>query len=85
MRTSASGTRFSDSEVDKLLDSTADIVDRGQRQATLQKLNQMAMVDKIAWIPLHYQVDLYAMQKDQGISFEARPDRWLVYKEIGKP
>jgi len=44
----------------------------------------LAKVDKIAWIPLHYQVDLYAMQKDKGISFAPRPDRWLVYKEIVK-
>ena len=78
------GTRFSDPEIDKLLDSTADIVDRDQRKATLQELNKMAMVDKIAWIPLHYQVDLYAMQKDKGISFDPRPDRWMVYKEIIK-
>ena len=28
--------------------------------------------------------DLYAMQKDKGISFAPRPDRWLVYKEIVK-
>lgn len=78
------GTRFSDAEIDELLDSTADIVDRGQRKAALQQLNKMAMEDKIAWIPLHYQVDLYAMQNDRGISFDPRPDRWLVYKEIGK-
>jgi peptide/nickel transport system substrate-binding protein len=48
----------------------------------LQKLNKLAMVDKIVWIPLHYQVDLYALQKGKGIDFQPRPDRWMVYKEI---
>jgi peptide/nickel transport system substrate-binding protein len=44
----------------------------------------MAMADKVAWIPLHYQVDIYAIQKDKGIKFQPRPDRWIVFKEISK-
>ena len=78
------GTRFSDPEIDALLASTADMVDIAQREAALQKLNKMAMVDKIAWIPLHYQVDLYAIQKDKGITFNPRPDQWMVFKEMNK-
>ena len=76
------GTNFSDPEIDKLLESTADIIDVAEREKVLQKLNKMAMVDKIVWIPLHYQVDLYAIQKGKGIKFSPRPDRWMVYKEI---
>jgi len=76
------GTNFSDPEIDKLLESTADIIDVAEREKVLQKLNKMAMVDKIVWIPLHYQVDLYAVQKGKGIKFSPRPDRWMVYKEI---
>lgn len=79
------GTRFSDPEIDKLLESTADMVDMAERKAALQKLNKMAMVDKIAWIPLHYQVDLYAIQANKGITFTPRPDRWMVIKEMAKP
>ena len=78
------GANFSDPEVDKLLQSTADIVNPQERGKVLQKLNKMAMVDKIAWIPLHYQEDLYAIQKGKGIKFQPRPDRWMVYKEISK-
>jgi peptide/nickel transport system substrate-binding protein len=78
------GAAFSDPEVDRLLQSTADIVDPAERKMTLQKLNKLAMVDKIAWIPLHYQEDLYAVQKGKGIKFQPRPDRWMVYKEISK-
>ena len=77
------GAAFSNSEIDKLLESTADIVDPEERKKTLQKLNKMAM-DNIAWIPLHYQEDLYAIQQGKGIKFQPRPDRWMVYKEISK-
>ena len=77
------GAAFSKPEIDKLLQSTADIVDPEERKQTLQKLNKMAM-DNIAWIPLHYQEDLYAVQQGKGIKFQPRPDRWMVYKEISK-
>jgi peptide/nickel transport system substrate-binding protein len=77
------GAAFSNPEIDKLLQSTADIVDPEERKQTLQKLNKMAM-DNIAWIPLHYQEDLYAIQQGKGIKFQPRPDRWMVYKEISK-
>jgi peptide/nickel transport system substrate-binding protein len=78
------GANFSDPELDKLLESTANIVDPTEREKVLQRLNKMAMVDKIVWIPLHYQEDLYAIQKGRGIEFQPRPDRWMVYKEISK-
>lgn len=78
------GTRFSDPSVDLLLESTAGIVDQQKRRQVLQDLNKMAMADKVAWIPLHYQVDIYAIQKDKGIKFQPRPDRWIVFKEISK-
>jgi peptide/nickel transport system substrate-binding protein len=78
------GAAYSDPDLDKLLESTADIVDPQKRGNVLQQLNKMAMVDKIVWIPLHYQEDLYAIQKGKGIKFQPRPDRWMVYKEISK-
>ncbi len=77
------GAKFSDPEIDELLDSTANIVDPAERKAALEKLNHMAM-EKIAVIPLHYQQDLYASQAGKGIQFTPRPDRWLVYKEMAK-
>jgi peptide/nickel transport system substrate-binding protein len=76
------GANYSNAELDKLLESTADIVDIAKREKVLQDLNKMAMEDLIVWIPLHYQVDIYALQKDKGINFQPRPDRWMVYKEI---
>ncbi|MBC8462210.1 MAG: ABC transporter substrate-binding protein [Deltaproteobacteria bacterium] len=78
------GTNFSDPTIDALLESTASIVDQKVRKKVLQDLNKIAMVDKIAWIPLHYQQDIYAIQKGKGIKFQPRPDRWIVFKEISK-
>jgi peptide/nickel transport system substrate-binding protein len=78
------GANFSDPDIDALLESTASIVDQAKRKKVLQDLNKMAMVDKITWIPLHYQVDIYAIQKGKGVKFTPRPDRWIVYKEISK-
>ncbi len=78
------GTRFSDVSMDILLESTAGIVDQGKRLQVIQDLNKMAMVDKIAWIPLHYQQDMYAIQKGKGIKFQPRADRWIIFKEISK-
>jgi peptide/nickel transport system substrate-binding protein len=78
------GAAYSDPEIDKLLESTASMVSPEERKRSLERLNKMAMVDKIVWIPLHYQEDLYAVLKGRGVQFSPRPDRWLVYKEISK-
>jgi len=78
------GTNYSDPSIDTLLGPTGSIVDREKRKKVLQDLNKMAMVDKIVWIPLHYQQDIYAIQKGKGIKFQPRPDRWMVFKEISK-
>jgi peptide/nickel transport system substrate-binding protein len=78
------GTDFSDRDIDTLLASTAGMVDQEKRKKTLQDLNKLAMADRIAWIPLHYQQDIYALQKGKGIKFTPRPDRWIVYKEISR-
>jgi peptide/nickel transport system substrate-binding protein len=78
------GTGFSDKKIDTMLEGTSGIVDQAKRKKLLQDLNKAAMADKIAWIPLHYQVDIYAIQKGKGIKFTPRPDRWIVYKEISR-
>jgi peptide/nickel transport system substrate-binding protein len=60
------------------------VVDEENREKLLQDLNKMAMVDKIAVIPLHYQHDHYGIQKGGVMIFRPRPDRWIVFKEIFK-
>jgi len=60
------------------------VVDQKNRETLLQDLNKMAMVDKIALIPLHYQHDLYGIHKGGIMRFKPRPDGWIVCKEIFK-
>jgi len=81
---SLNGTNFNDLSIDEFLEYTAGTVDQAIRETLLHYLNKMAMVDKIACIPLHYQQDIYVVQKDRGIHFQPRPDRWIVCKEISK-
>lgn len=76
------GTRFSDADIDRMIEATGEIVDPAEREKSLQKLNKIAMEEKIAWIPLHYQQDIYAIQKNKKIAFQPRPDRWIIAKEI---
>ena len=76
------GTRFSDPDMDKMIEENMAIVDLAERKAYLQKLNKMAVEDKLAMIPLHYQMDIYAIQKDKGITFTPRPDRYMICKEL---
>jgi peptide/nickel transport system substrate-binding protein len=81
---SLNGTDFSSLGIDAFLEYTSSVVDQENREKLLQDLNKMAMVDKIALIPLHYQHDLYAIQKRRAMRFQPRPDRWIVCKEIFK-
>lgn len=81
---SLNGANFSNPDVDILLQATASMVDQEARKKVLQYINKLATAQSIAVIPLHYQQDLYAMQKVKGIKFQPRPDRWMVFKEISK-
>lgn len=75
------GAKYSDSEIDSQLIKSAAIVDLTERQKALQVINKKSVED-VAWIPLHYQQDLYAVVKGKDIKFTPRPDRWMVLKEI---
>jgi peptide/nickel transport system substrate-binding protein len=79
---SLNGTNFSSFIMDAFLEYTFTVVDQENREKLLQDLNKMAMVDKIALIPLHYQHDLYGIHKEGLMTFQPRPDRWIVFKEI---
>jgi peptide/nickel transport system substrate-binding protein len=77
------GAMYSNPELDKQIIDSASILDRGEREKALQAVNKKSIED-VAWIPLHYQQDIYAVQKGSGITFIPRPDRWIVAKEIKK-
>jgi peptide/nickel transport system substrate-binding protein len=76
------GPEFSDPLLDKLLDESAKIVDPKLYKEWAQLMNKVAMEDKVAYIPLHHQEDAYAVYKPSGVKFTARPDTWIVFKEI---
>jgi peptide/nickel transport system substrate-binding protein len=63
-----------------IVDSSS-IIDPAEREKALQAINKKS-VDDVAWIPLHYQQDIYAVLKDSGVKFSPRPDQWVVAKEI---
>jgi len=76
------GADYSDATLDTLLEESAVIVDPGVRADKLRLLNRIAMEEKIAIIPLHYQEDSYAVYKGRGIEFTPRADTWILFREI---
>ncbi|OQY51367.1 MAG: hypothetical protein B6230_05085 [Desulfobacteraceae bacterium 4572_89] len=77
------GGMYSNPALDARLIASASILDRDERQAELQSINKTSVED-VAWIPLHYQQDVYAILKASNVKFTPRPDRWIVAKEIKK-
>ncbi len=75
------GAKYSDSEIDSQLAFSASIVNLAEREKALQAINKKSVED-VAWIPLHYQQDLFAVVKGKDIKFKPRSDRWIVVKEI---
>lgn len=74
--------RYSNAEVDKLIEEALATVDDAKRQDLLAKATEMAIEDG-GIIPLHYQVNAWAAKK--GISYRARTDEntraYDVFKE----
>ncbi len=77
------GAMYSDAVLDEGIEASANILDRAEREKALQAVNKKSVQD-VAWIPLHYQQDVYAALKASNLKFTPRPDRWIVVKEIRK-
>ena len=76
------GAEYSDRALDSLLEASFNIIDPALRGDALRLLNKVAMMEKIAIIPLHYYEDSYAVYKGRGINFTPRPDTWIVFSEM---
>ncbi len=77
------GARYSDEVLDSIYDVATKIINPDIRGTNLQVLNRLAMSpEKLAVVPLHYQVDSYATYRGRGINFTPRSDTWIVFKEI---
>lgn len=75
------GAAYSNSGIDSRLIASSSIIDRGEREKALQNINKESVAD-VAWIPLHYQQDIFAVVKGKGVKYSPRSDRWIVAKEI---
>lgn len=75
------GAVYSDPAIDRAIIDSSAIVDLAQREQALQAINRKAIED-VAWIPLHYQQDIFAVVKGKGIRYTPRFDQWIVVKEI---
>ncbi len=71
--------RYSNPEVDKLIEEALATVDEGKRQNLLAKATEIAITD-VGLIPLHYQVSTWAGKK--GIDFKARTDESTVVSNV---
>jgi len=76
------GANYSDPTLDKLCEESFEIVNPALREEKLKLLNRIAMEEKIAAIPLHYQEDTYAIYKGRGIEFTPRADYLILFREI---
>ncbi len=63
--------RYSNPEVDKLIETALSTVDDAKRQDLLAKATEVAIED-VAIIPLHYQVNTWGTRK--GLKYKARTD-----------
>jgi peptide/nickel transport system substrate-binding protein len=72
---SANRGRYSNPELDKLIDQALATVDDEKRQDTLAKAVELAM-GEVGLIPSHYQINTWATKK--GLSYEARTDEYTL-------
>lgn len=71
--------RYSNKEVDALIEEALSTVDDAKRQRLLAKATEIAITD-VGLIPLHYQVSTWAAKK--GLSFKARTDESTVVSGV---
>jgi peptide/nickel transport system substrate-binding protein len=71
--------RYSNPEVDQLVEQALATVDDAERQELLARATDIA-VDDLGIIPLHYQVNTWASRK--GLTYPARTDEQTLYSKI---
>ena len=73
--------RYSNPEVDKLINEALATVDDGKRGGLLARATEVAIED-VGIIPLHYQVNTWAMRR--GFSYQPRTDEYTLATGVGK-
>jgi peptide/nickel transport system substrate-binding protein len=72
--------RYSNPEADARIEAAGATVDQKQRLANMQAAQKMILVEDQAFIPLHYQVDLYAKTRD--LEWTPRADHYFLYNQM---
>jgi peptide/nickel transport system substrate-binding protein len=75
--------RYSNPEVDKLIEDALATVDDPKRKALLAKATELA-IDDLAIIPLHYQVNTWATRKEAGLKYLPRTDERTNFSSLVK-
>ena len=71
--------RYSNPEVDRMVEEALAMIDETKRQNLLAKATELAIND-LGSIPLHYQVNTWAAKK--GIRYKARTDETTLYSGV---
>lgn len=75
--------RYSNPEVDSLIEQALATVDDPKREALLAKATEIAMND-LAIIPMHYQVNTWATRKAAGLKYLSRTDERTQFGSLVK-
>jgi peptide/nickel transport system substrate-binding protein len=71
--------RYSNSEVDRLIEQALATVDDAKRETLLQQATELAIAD-LGIIPLHYQVNTWATRK--GLAYTPRTDEYTIAMSV---
>jgi len=69
--------KYSNPKVDKYIEASDATVDANERLKNLQAAQKIFLVEDQLFIPLHFQVDIYA--KNKNLNWQVRPDHMLWY------
>jgi peptide/nickel transport system substrate-binding protein len=74
--------RFSNAEVDALIQRARTTLDDAERRALTQQATRLALREHTALIPLYFQVNTWAMRR--GFTYEARTDEMTLAHSAGR-
>lgn len=74
------GGRYANPEVDALIEKSAKVLDAAEREKLLAEIMHKALLEDQNIIPLHYQVDLYAVS--QKVEMTPRADDYLYFYDM---
>ncbi|URI07095.1 ABC transporter substrate-binding protein [Aquincola tertiaricarbonis] len=72
-------SRYSNPEMDRLVDASAAVMDAGKRSALLAKASELAMAD-FAMLPVHFEHSVWAMKK--GLTLVGRSDQMTMVQYV---